>query len=76
MPGGNASSKGLSLPGATLFLWLAATGALVQDRRIVRDGNLITSASPGTAIDVAFLLLEILTSRENAENIRELMGFA
>ena len=55
---------------------LAATGALVQDRRIVRDGNIITSTSPGTAIDVAFLLLEILTSRENADHIRELMGFA
>ena len=28
MPGGNASSKGLSLPGATLFLWLSSTGAI------------------------------------------------
>ena len=54
---------------------LAATGAVVQDKRIVRDGNFITSTSPGTAIDVAFLLLEILTSRENADHIRELMGF-
>lgn len=31
MPGGNASSKGLSLPGATLFLWLAATGTLAGE---------------------------------------------
>lgn len=54
---------------------LAGMGAIVENRQIVRDGNLITSTSPGTAIDVAFLLLEILTSRENADHIRELMGF-
>jgi 4-methyl-5(b-hydroxyethyl)-thiazole monophosphate biosynthesis len=50
-------------------------GAIVRDSRIVRDGNLITSTSPGTAVDVAFLLLEILSSRENADHIRKLMGF-
>jgi len=55
---------------------LAGMGAVVEDRRIVRDGNLITSTSPGTAIDVAFLLLEILTSRGNADRTRKLMGFS
>ncbi|HNU73962.1 MAG: Isonitrile hydratase [Deltaproteobacteria bacterium ADurb.BinA179] len=54
---------------------LAGMGAIVRDSRIVRDGNLITSTSPGTAVDVAFLLLEILSSRENADHIRKLMGF-
>jgi 4-methyl-5(b-hydroxyethyl)-thiazole monophosphate biosynthesis len=55
---------------------LAGMGALVEDRRIVRDGNLITSTSPGTAVETAFLLLEILTSRQNAEHLRRLMGFS
>ena len=47
----------------------------VLDRRVVRDGNVITSTSPATAIEVALTLLEELTSKENAETIRGLMGF-
>ncbi len=54
---------------------LAAMGPLVLDAPLVRDGNIITSTSPATAIDVAFALLEDLTSRENAINIRKWMGF-
>jgi 4-methyl-5(b-hydroxyethyl)-thiazole monophosphate biosynthesis len=54
---------------------LAEMGAEVADEEIVRDNNVITSTSPATAVDVAFALLEILTSRENADKIRELMGF-
>ena len=47
----------------------------VLDRQIVRDGNIITSTSPATAVDVALTLLEELTSRTNADKIRGLMGF-
>jgi len=54
---------------------LAAMGAEVVDEPLVRDGNIITSTSPATGIGVAFALLEILTSRENAVKIRRLMGF-
>ncbi len=36
---------------------------------------IITSTSPGTAIDVALALLEALADRENALEIRRLMGF-
>ena len=54
---------------------LAAMGAEVVDEPLVRDGNTITSTSPATAVDVAFALLEILTSRENTVKIRRLMGF-
>ena len=54
---------------------LAEMGVEVVDDPIVREGNVITSTSPATAIDVALVLLEMLTSRENANKIRELMGF-
>ncbi len=54
---------------------LGSFGAMVQDSHIVRDKNITTSSSPATAIEVAFDLLERLTSKENADNIKELMGF-
>ena len=39
------------------------------------DNNLITSNGPSTAVDVAFVLLEALTSKENTLKVRNLMGF-
>lgn len=55
---------------------LAEMGAVVvPDSRIVVDGNIITSYNPSTAFEVAFLLLEKLTSRENADKVKILMGF-
>jgi 4-methyl-5(b-hydroxyethyl)-thiazole monophosphate biosynthesis len=54
---------------------LAEMGVEVVDAPIVRDHNIITSTSPATAIDVALALLEILTSQDNANKIRALMGF-
>jgi 4-methyl-5(b-hydroxyethyl)-thiazole monophosphate biosynthesis len=54
---------------------LAKFGAIVFDRDIVIDKNIITSAGPGTAVDVAFALLEFLTSKNNCSKIKELMGF-
>jgi 4-methyl-5(b-hydroxyethyl)-thiazole monophosphate biosynthesis len=54
---------------------LAEYDVTVIDRPIVRDGHIITSTDPSTAIDVALALLEDLTDRANAERIRMLMGF-
>lgn len=54
---------------------LAAFGAEVVDGPIVRDGNIVTSTGPATAVDVAFGLLEDLTDVTNAARIRRLMGF-
>jgi 4-methyl-5(b-hydroxyethyl)-thiazole monophosphate biosynthesis len=54
---------------------LAELGAEVVDASIIRDGNVITSTGPSTSVPVALALLEILTSRENAAQIREVMGF-
>lgn len=54
---------------------LAAFGVDVLDEPIVKDGNIITSTSPATAMQVAFELLAGLTSSENASHIRKMMGF-
>ena len=54
---------------------LSEMGVNVIQRPIVVDGNIITSQSPATAINVAFTLIEKLTSRANVEKIKEGMGF-
>jgi protein deglycase len=54
---------------------LSDLGVHVLQEPIVTDGNIITSWNPATAMDVAFLLLEHLTSREQKEQVRSLMGF-
>lgn len=54
---------------------LASFGVNVINQPIVIDDNIITSSSPATALDVAFKLLELLTSPENTQRIKHLMGF-
>jgi len=54
---------------------LKEMGAIVVDEAIVQDKNIITSTSPATAPDVAFLLLETLTSKKNTNHIKKLMGW-
>ncbi|MHC1719398.1 MAG: DJ-1/PfpI family protein [Clostridiaceae bacterium] len=48
---------------------------VLGDEPIVTDKNIITSYNPSTAFDVAFKLLEMLTSKENCSNVKRLMGF-
>ncbi len=48
-------------------------GAKFVDEAVVVDGMFITSTGPGTAIEVAFELLSVLTSQENSNHIRKLM---
>ena len=50
-------------------------GVNVLEQPIVIDDNMITSWNPSTAAGVAFLLLEMLTTQENAEKVKQLMGF-
>jgi len=50
-------------------------GVTVLNEPIVVDKNIITSWNPSTAVGVAFKLLELLTSVEQAEKIKYLMGF-
>jgi 4-methyl-5(b-hydroxyethyl)-thiazole monophosphate biosynthesis len=73
LPGRRATTY--HLDGGKFLRQLAEAGACVVHQPMVVDDNLITSSSPGTAVDVAFTLLERLTSRDNADRIRHLMGF-
>jgi len=50
-------------------------GVNVINEPVVMDDGIITSWNPATAIDVALLLLELLTSKKNADYIRSIMGF-
>lgn len=54
---------------------LADFGAIISTKHIAIDKNIITSSSPSTAIDVAFKLLEMLTSKVNVQLVKENMGF-
>jgi len=51
-------------------------GVDVLQEPIVSDHDIITSWSPATAMNVAFLLLEKLTDKENTRLIRNKMGFS
>jgi 4-methyl-5(b-hydroxyethyl)-thiazole monophosphate biosynthesis len=50
-------------------------GINVINRPIVVDKNIITSWNPSTAMDVAFMLLENLTGKNNTDHIKEIMGY-
>ena len=50
-------------------------GVVVLKEQIIIDDNLITSNGPSSAIEVAFIVLERLTSKENTLKVKKLMGF-
>ena len=50
-------------------------GVNVINQPIVIDDNMITSWNPSTAVNVALLLLEHLTTKNNADKVRQLLGF-
>ena len=50
-------------------------GAEIVNQPVVMDGNIMTSWNPASAMDVAFLLLERLSTKENADLVRRAMGF-
>jgi 4-methyl-5(b-hydroxyethyl)-thiazole monophosphate biosynthesis len=54
---------------------LKGFGVNVINQPIVMDDNIITSWNPYTAINVALLLLEQMTSKDNSDKVRKLMGF-
>jgi protein deglycase len=74
LKGRNATTYNLS-NGKRKFQ-LAQMGAnVIPNQPVVIDKNIITSYNPSTAFEVAFTLLEALTSIENTNNIKRLMGF-
>lgn len=54
---------------------LEAFNVNIVKERIVVDNNIITSCGPETAVWVAFKLLEILTSVNDVEKVKEAMGY-
>ena len=54
---------------------LEELGVKVINQPIVIDDNMITSWDPSTAVDVALLLLGHLTTKNNADKVRQLLGF-
>jgi protein deglycase len=54
---------------------LKTFGVNVINQPVVMDDNIITCWNPSTAMDAAFLLLELLTSKDNADYIKSMMGF-
>ncbi|MEM7374597.1 MAG: DJ-1/PfpI family protein [Bacteroidota bacterium] len=54
---------------------LANFGAIVQDQSMVVDKNIITSNGPAAGLEVAFTLLEMLTSSENVQRVKKYMRF-
>ena len=54
---------------------LKSFGVNLINEPIVEDGNFITSCGPSTATEVAFILLEKLTNKENTKKVRNLMSF-
>ncbi|MCL2774696.1 MAG: DJ-1/PfpI family protein [Oscillospiraceae bacterium] len=55
---------------------LKAFGVNLVNEPIVVDENIITSYCPETAPQVAFKLLELLTSKQQAEIVKSAMGFS
>ncbi|HIF9128680.1 TPA: DJ-1/PfpI family protein [Photobacterium damselae] len=70
--GRNGTTYHLSKKRQTL---MEEMGVNVIQAPIVIDKNIITSRSPAAAMDVAFNVVEMLTSTANLERIKEGMGF-
>ena len=73
--GALAGRKGTTYSSTIRREALQGFGVQVINQSIVMDDKMITSWNPSTAVDVAFLLLEYLTTRLNADHVRQLMGF-
>lgn len=54
---------------------LQGFGVNVLNQPIVMEDNIITSWNPSTAVQVALLLLEHLTTKNNTDKVRQLLGF-
>lgn len=50
-------------------------GACFVDEMVVADGNVVTSRGLGTSMEFGFWLLELLVSREKAEEVRKSVVF-
>ena len=67
--------KGTTYNSAIRRETLQRFGVHVINQAIVMDDHIITSWNPSTAVNVALLLLEHLTTKQNADKVRQLSGF-
>ncbi len=58
------------------FNQLAKFGAVPVYETIVQDGNIFTTANPQSALEMGFILLELLTSKENMKQVAFNMGYS
>jgi len=56
---------------ATHYPGIDVIGAKYTNERVTRDGTIITSQGPGTAIDFALFLVEIFMGMATSETVRE-----
>ena len=56
---------------ATHYPGIDVIGAKYTNERVTRDGTIITSQGPGTAIDFALFLAEIFVGKTTSETVRE-----
>jgi 4-methyl-5(b-hydroxyethyl)-thiazole monophosphate biosynthesis len=59
--------RATSFPGALDVATIP--GIDYSDRPVVRDGTVITSRGPGTAMDFALELIEVLTGRQQRDTV-------
>jgi protein deglycase len=48
-------------------------GAIYTENKVEFDNNIISCAGPASSLDVAFKLVELLTGKENLEEVKKLM---
>ncbi len=54
---------------------LRSYGVNLIDEPVVEDDQILTCWNPSASVDVAFRLLELLTSPQNTNHIKDIMGF-
>lgn len=57
------------------FNQLEKFGAIPIEKTIIQDKNVFTTANPESALIMSFILLELLTSKENMEEVAFNMGY-
>jgi hypothetical protein len=53
---------------------LKSRGAIYTQRNVEVDANIISCSGPKHSLEVVYLLLELLTGKENMEEVRVLMS--
>jgi 4-methyl-5(b-hydroxyethyl)-thiazole monophosphate biosynthesis len=69
------NQKGTTYPSEIRRKSLQDFGICLVNDPVVQSGNIITSCGPATAMEVSFALLEMLTSVQSVNRVKQLMGY-